>query len=487
MLITEKEKLASVLIKTASALDIPDHVYEDATLKYEEVGGWLGAQGSPLERYAPEIYPQGSFRLGTVVRPIAHYDYDIDLVCLLRLRKEETTQEKLKQMVGDRLKENDDLRKIVSPSCRCWLLDYPLEANMPGFHMDVLPAISNMERLPDGILLTDTTLVHWQKSNPKLYANWFYDRMRVILTEKRTALAKTLNASVEEVPDWQVKTPLQIAIQILKRHRDTHFQSTPDNRPASIIITTLAAKAYRNQSQVYDAFSDIVRDMLQHIENRNGRWWVANPVEQDENFADRWNQYPERRTDFIRWLGKAQADFSGLGQKQNLNEAVVALKPLMGAPIMAKAARDLGLQDYPSLVDSSIQVPALDSIAHCENPPWFIQQKYQARVDASVYFAKNGKKLWEYAGRATPKNVWLKFRLNTDVPPPYDVHWQVVNTGKEASAAGQLRGDFYEGNGPGSSTRWESTKFRGTHWVEGFVIKNGICVARSGRKTVKVR
>ncbi|MCL1595578.1 MAG: hypothetical protein M3132_14620 [Actinomycetia bacterium] len=35
--------------------------------------------------------------------------------------------------------------------------------------------------------------------------------------------------------------------------------------------------------------------------------------------------------------------------------------------------------------------------------------------------------------------------------------------------------------------RWESTAYAGTHWVEAFVIKDGVCVARSGRKYVRVR
>jgi hypothetical protein len=62
-----------------------------------------------------------------------------------------------------------------------------------------------------------------------------------------------------------------------------------------------------------------------------------------------------------------------------------------------------------------------------------------------------------------------------------------VNTGAEASAAGQLRGDFYEGEGNSNNVRWEETKFNGTHWVEAFVVKNGSCVARSGRVYVRIR
>jgi len=42
---------------------------------------------------ACRIYPQGSFRLGTVVRPDTRTgEYDIDLVCWLLIAKETVTQ-----------------------------------------------------------------------------------------------------------------------------------------------------------------------------------------------------------------------------------------------------------------------------------------------------------------------------------------------------------------------------------------------------------
>ena len=41
--------------------------------------------------------------------------------------------------------------------------------------------------------------------------------------------------------------------------------------------------------------------MGEHIENRNGIWWVPNPAHEEENFADKWNEYPERREAFIAW------------------------------------------------------------------------------------------------------------------------------------------------------------------------------------------
>jgi hypothetical protein len=55
-----------------------------------------------------------------------------------------------------------------------------------------------------------------------------------------------------------------------------------------------------------------------------------------------------------------------------------------------------------------------------------------------------------------------------------------------ARSAGGLRGEFYDSEG-GQGVRWETTRYAGTHWVEAFVVKEGVCVARSGRKYVRIK
>ena len=45
----------------------------------------------------------------------------------------------------------------------------------------------------------------------------------------------TRKVSIEDVPEWRVKTPLQRSVQILKRHRDIYFQQKPEVRPVSVL------------------------------------------------------------------------------------------------------------------------------------------------------------------------------------------------------------------------------------------------------------
>lgn len=487
MQVMAKSRLDELLRAIAESLDIPQHLYEDAVLKYEDVGAWLASEDSELQNYSPEIYPQGSFRLGTMIKPLTDKDeYDIDLVCCLKIEKESVTQRLLKQMVGDRLKKRKDIGQILEPGRRCWTLNYRGQ-----FHMDVLPAIPNKERPPVAILLTDRDLVRWQKSNPIAYAAWFYDCMRVIFEEKRAALAKSYQVNVEEVPEWQVKTPLQRAVQILKRHRDFHFQNDQDNKPASIIITTLAAKAYRNQGDLYDALVEMIRDMPRFIESRDGKWSVANPVDPEENFADKWNENLERHRAFFAWLKKLREDFSSAIQAGSLDEAAKALSPALGRDTITKATRALGIISgglHALRTASSDNVPVLADTSHCQRSMWPERRQYKASLKGTVYpKLRHPKKLWGLTSRSVPKEIALRFEASTNTPEPYEVHWQVVNTGEEARRANGLRGNFYDGEGPYGRVRWETTLYAGTHWIEAFIVKNGVSAARSGQTYVRIR
>ena len=102
-------QLSKSLEDVARLLDIPDDLAEEAIAKYEAVAAWLGDEDSPLRQYEPELYPQGSFRLGTPIRPLtARDEFDIDLVCRLKIAKESTTQQELKDRVGSRLNSDEE-------------------------------------------------------------------------------------------------------------------------------------------------------------------------------------------------------------------------------------------------------------------------------------------------------------------------------------------------------------------------------------------
>ena len=113
---------------------------------------------------------------------------------------------------------------------------------------------------------------------------------------------------IENVPNYSVKTPLQMVVQLLKRHRDICFEHDTDNAPISIIITTLAAHAYSGEMSLYDAMCNILDHMTDNISIRDGVYWIENPVMPAENFADKWAQYPARQEAFFAWVTRARKE-----------------------------------------------------------------------------------------------------------------------------------------------------------------------------------
>ncbi len=329
-----KVKTDSLLATIADEeLNITETQYKEAEQHYQAVGEWLGEDDTAISDYEPEIYPQGSFLLGTVVKPIDD-DYDIDLVCFLRnLTDTGTTPEKLKKMVGERLSENGKYQPpMLEEMNRCWRLNY---AETSKFHMDIIPAVacSNISELilREGLYFKETLvkipdkkLEDWTLTNPKGYADWFKNQMKAQFMAGMEKVALFKEAMIEDVPTYKIKTSLQRAVQILKRHRDEMFQYDKKDKPISIIITTLAAHAYGNEENILDALINIVRKMPIFITEE----WdndvmaivkkVKNPVNDDENFADKWPEHQQREVKFYRWLEQVREDLNTALQQKDI-------------------------------------------------------------------------------------------------------------------------------------------------------------------------
>lgn len=75
------------------------------------------------------------------------------------------------------------------------------------------------------------------------------------------------------------------------------------------------------------------------------------------------------------------------------------------------------------------------------------------------------------------KQKKLEFFIDkTDVQDPYMVRWKVRNVGAIAERKDQIRGQILIDGGHGKRT--ENSNFHGPHYVECYIIKNDVCVAR---------
>ncbi|MBP7617124.1 MAG: nucleotidyltransferase [Geothrix sp.] len=499
----DAEELSQLLLDLAEELDVPPSKYEEAADHYMSVGDWLNSEGSELAVYGPVIYSQGSFGLGTAVKPLGDGDYDVDAVCLLENPPIGLDQKRLKAMVGNRLKAHETYRRLLEPEGRrCWTLKY---ADASRFHLDVLPAIPHRGLdYQEAIHITDNQEppTFWGDSNPKGYQLWFKDRMKVVFARQRELAALAKTANVEDIPEYEVRTPLQRLIQILKRHRDLHYGKDKD-KPISIIITTLAARAYDNESDLYQALVKVIPGMKAHITYKNGAAQIPNPVIPSENFADKWLEQPRKQQVFFEWLARVETFGKILAEVGTPEELRTVLDEHFGTDVsnatLAKVASRKPLlakgielrQAQPSRA-SGILVPrflnwlAPFTVGHREKPNWIEEDAKPLQLQAWVEGAGGRRPLRK--GETVPKGQSLLFEVLAQPGSTETIYWQVVNTGREAESNGDLRGKMLA---TGSKAHRERTKYTGTHWVECFFVRsNGRllpeCTARSGEFVVKI-
>lgn len=338
MVMRNNEELNSIFDELAESLNISETMRNKAESAYTALGEWI--EGNEEGELA-EVYPQGSFALGTVVRPPngEDLDYDIDLVCQLP-GMFKCPSEEIKRFVGERIKEHGIyVDKLCPEGKRCWTLNYG------SFHVDVLPCTDDHQRGGTAIRLTHkdpgTKVYSNRYSNPRGYARWFEGRMGDSLLEAKRQLSAKILCSIEDVPTFAVRTPLQKAVQILKHHRNLMFESDKD-APISIIISTLAGMAYRGEGGTYDAVVGILDRMASYVSGDPGHYRILNPADEDENFAERWNERPEKATAFFTWLNKAKEDYFGLTDMRGLDSVARSLELSCGKAIATRAMNRYG-------------------------------------------------------------------------------------------------------------------------------------------------
>ncbi len=375
-------KNLEIISKLLEKIELPESAYQKAVERYEDIGEWLSREDSISSKYSPKIFSQGSFRLGTAIRPLNQEDeYDLDLTCNFQsLTKEELSQSELKELIRRELESYRKARGIKSDleeKHRCWRLDY---MDTLSFHIDVIPCVPNDEYNQQNlyksmislhedsqlslsvsklsVALTDDrhekyseVTSDWLISNPEGYATWFESRMALsqqYLLEKR--------AEIQEIPLYKRKSVLQRTIQLLKRHRDSIFIDSPDLKPSSIIITTLSAKAYQGETDITLAMKNIINTIEIYVNYYEPR--IPNPVNPHEDFADCWKNDKELEKNFKIWIVQAKIDF-GILENQDIEKTAN-----LNEQLLRKFNVDLNLDKSP------ISSPTIHIIDNEPLRPW---------------------------------------------------------------------------------------------------------------------
>ena len=326
--------LAYILELICDRLQITPTQHVLAEEKYRAVGSWLRAKESPLYRYEPAIYPQGSFRIGTTVRPIGREEYDVDLVCQLLNDGSIIDPMKLLNDVYTRIIANDMYKPPVSEKKnRCVCINYK-----GSFHLDILPARSDPQGHKNHILVPDRKTRSWTPSNPIGYAEWFEERAKVLvkLLEK---------ARMEPLPRRETlsdKLPLQQTVQLLKRWNSLVFKGNDDYLTPSIVITTLAANKYNKELLITESLSNVVDGILEEARITPRSIMVLNPTNPKECLSEKWVEKPDRYHSFINALTQLRKEWVALSHVSGLHNITAGLNKLFGEDVVKESVKDFG-------------------------------------------------------------------------------------------------------------------------------------------------
>lgn len=203
--------------------------------------------------------------------------------------------------------------------------------------------------------------------------------------------------------------------------------------------------------------------------------------------------------DFFKFLydqPKDQKEYGALGSKQRVKVRKSFKRKAKKAYDLAVEAidatsdkkkhrkwRDIFGNDFPRYQNEDAEARYINE--SYRNTEEFIESyypiniKYDLRIDCEI--KQNGFRnglLREFLVNRIKllPNKSLRFYIDQiDVPLPYSVKWKVTNRGEQAIKRDCIRGQIIDD--AGSQERKESTNFKGSHFVECYIIKDNMVVA----------
>lgn len=332
----EKTQLDDLLARIAESIQLDDTRKQRMESAYQAIQELLDEDEGFFKHVQFEIYPQGSIRIGTTVKPTAKNEFDLDIVVHIIVDWKRYNPQQIYNELKRVLMGNGTYKEKVELKNRCIRLDYAGD-----FHMDILPGCQESEYDSDKLVIPDRELGNWASSNPRGYADWFTekaDRVRMSLLEKAF--------SAQDLPadDFAKKKPLQRAVQLIKMYRDQYFQNNQDMATSSVILTTIAGQFYDGEDSIYDTIDNVIKRIKNELANKVGyyeRLVIRNPVNDEEDFTDKWerDKEPELYEHFKKFISHLDTQWQELKKQNGVLEEGRVLTKLFGESAFQKGQK----------------------------------------------------------------------------------------------------------------------------------------------------
>jgi len=392
--------------------------------------------------------PQGSWAHRTIIKPLNNHEFDADFLLLLTEVPEWSTNPKVYlQELRAAFKRSISYNDMVRKRNRCCRIGYANDC-----HVDVVPHLV----LADGRqVIVNYSENKFENTNPQGLTDWMKEK------------------------DDLTNGNLRKVIRLLKYLRDyKQTFSVP-----SVILTTLLGErvqAWDTATRYADlptALAYLLQDLSRWLQLYPEMPLISDPTCPGTSFNHRWGQ----------------AQYANLRDKMKLYSAWVsfAYNEKDQASSLVGWQKVFG-NDFkqPAVTSTSVVKAASAAVAARAPDEEFIEEQgfelaggYYARIEGTVTRKAGFRDGDLRVIRSVSKGRELRFVVKTDVPEPFDLYWKVRNHGSDAESARELRGQLLLDTGK-TRRRTERTLYRGNHYVECYIVKDGRVLATDHHSVV---
>lgn len=236
---------------------------------------------------------------------------------------------------------------------------------------------------------------------------------------------------------------------------------------SGMLIDTLSHNFFKSNNNYNDKsyawYPDLMKDMFAYL---------ANQPEQEYWKAPGSLSHVKTKGKFQRKAKRAAAKCQDAIGEEKESKKIKLWKEVFGRRFPAATE-----QVAKAFVETTHRVSTEEFI----EDKYLVDIQYDLDSECSVGYAGKEEKRYRFLEGVFP---WLKLGrtltfkvVSCNVPHPYQVFWKVRNVGTVAEQKNQIRGQIFPDGG--LLKRVETTNFGGEHYVECYVVKDGICVARN--------
>lgn len=394
-----------------------------------------------------DVIAQGSYAHRTIIKPVrAGDEFDADVLLYLSEVDGWEAADYVERL-HDVFRASSTYKEKAHRRTRCVTLDYAGD-----FHIDVVPFLERDGRK----WITNRHENAYELTDPEGYTEW--------LEEKHRTANYTL-----------VK-----AIRLVKYLRN--FKRTFDVK--SFVLNVLLGERINDAALLADpgcyvdvptTLRTVMNRLSEYVCDRPALPTIMDPSGTGENLSDRWDQdgYAAFRGAIMRyaaWIDDAwgETDKALSVQKWQRVFGDKFQPPVQTAPSTLSRTAPTAPVSYRNTEQSLADVGIIERMS----------PSYRLRIKGRVT-RKYGFRDYtlDRSGSKVQVGRTLEFSIiDCSVPEPYDIFWKVKNNGEEARERDSVRGQI-ERRG-GSRSIVEPTAFAGPHYVECYIVKNGVCVAR---------